>query len=95
MINIQGQNPTRKFISALGAGLAAPMAWIAAAQAADCPRKGTLGTSRILAVNAATTPRVGLKNFSQTLPLAEAARAHELGESGEIGGGKLVLIADG
>jgi NADPH:quinone reductase-like Zn-dependent oxidoreductase len=32
---------------------------------------------------------------SQTLPLAEAARAHELGESGQIGGGKLVLIADG
>jgi peptidoglycan/xylan/chitin deacetylase (PgdA/CDA1 family) len=69
MINIQGQNPTRKFISALGAGLAASMAWIAAAQAADCPRKGTLGTSRILAVNAATTPRVGLKSFPQTLPL--------------------------
>ena len=45
------------------------MAWIAAARAADCPRPGTLGTSRVLAVDAATTPRVGLKSFPQTLPL--------------------------
>ena len=47
------------------------MAWTAAAQAADCPRKDTLGTSRILKVDAATTPRVGLKSFPQTLPLAD------------------------
>ena len=47
------------------------MAWTAAAQAADCPRKDTLGTSRILKVEAATTPRVGLKSFPQTLPLAD------------------------
>ena len=59
---------------ALGAALVASMLWMAAAQAADCPRKGTLGTSRILAVDAATTPRVGLKNFPQTLPL----RDHEV-----------------
>jgi peptidoglycan/xylan/chitin deacetylase (PgdA/CDA1 family) len=51
--------------------LAAAVAWTAAAQAADCPRKGTLGTSRILSVDAASTPRVGLKNFPQTLPLAD------------------------
>ncbi len=42
-----------------------------AAKAADCPRKDTLGTSRILKVDAATTPRVGLKSFPQTLPLAD------------------------
>jgi peptidoglycan/xylan/chitin deacetylase (PgdA/CDA1 family) len=47
------------------------MAWIAAAQAADCPRPGTLGTSRILSVDAATTPRVGLKSFPETLPLGD------------------------
>jgi peptidoglycan/xylan/chitin deacetylase (PgdA/CDA1 family) len=41
------------------------------AQAADCPRKGALGTSRELVVDAATYPRVGLKNFPQTLPLAD------------------------
>ncbi|WP_375413229.1 polysaccharide deacetylase family protein [uncultured Bradyrhizobium sp.] len=45
------------------------IAGMTAVQAADCPRPGTLGTSRILAVNAAQTPRVGLKNFPQTLPL--------------------------
>lgn len=47
------------------------LVWSAAAHAADCPRKRTLGTSRILAVDAATTPRVGLKNFPQTLPLED------------------------
>ena len=47
------------------------MAGTAMAHAADCPRKGTLGPSRILAVDAATTPRVGLKNFPQTLPLED------------------------
>jgi NADPH:quinone reductase-like Zn-dependent oxidoreductase len=33
-------------------------------------------------------------NVSQTLALEQAARAHELGESGQIGGGKLVLSID-
>ena len=44
-----------------------------AASAPDgpCPRAGSLGTSRILGVDAATTPRVGLKSFSETLPLAD------------------------
>ena len=55
----------------LGAIVVASMAWSAAAMAADCPRKGTLGTSRILSVDAATNPRVGLKNFPQTLPLGD------------------------
>src|SRR6266481_10020934 len=61
-------------MNVLKAGVVATMAWIAAAQAADCPRQGTLGTSRILSVDAATTPRVGLKSFPQTLPL----RDHEV-----------------
>jgi peptidoglycan/xylan/chitin deacetylase (PgdA/CDA1 family) len=42
-----------------------------AVQAAECPRAGTLGTSRILEVDAASTPRVGLQSFPQTLPLAD------------------------
>jgi peptidoglycan/xylan/chitin deacetylase (PgdA/CDA1 family) len=50
------------------------LAWMTLAQAADCPRKGTLGTSRILRVDAATYPRVGTKNYPQTLPL----RDHEV-----------------
>jgi peptidoglycan/xylan/chitin deacetylase (PgdA/CDA1 family) len=41
------------------------------AKAADCPRADALGTSRILGVDAATTPRVGLKSFSETLPLED------------------------
>jgi len=47
------------------------IAWTAGAQAAQCPRPGTLGTSRVLSVDAASTPRVGLKSFRQTLPLAD------------------------
>jgi len=50
------------------------MAGIAAAQADECPRKDALGTSRVLEVDTATYPRVGLKSFPQTLPL----RDHEV-----------------
>jgi peptidoglycan/xylan/chitin deacetylase (PgdA/CDA1 family) len=57
-----------------GVALVALVAWTVAAQAADCPRKGALGTSRVLSVDAANTPRVGLKSFPQTLPL----RDHEV-----------------
>ncbi len=61
-------------MNALSASIVFATAWIAAAQAADCPRQGTLGTSRVLSVDAAITPRVGLKSFPQTLPL----RDHEV-----------------
>ncbi|GGI28654.1 polysaccharide deacetylase [Bradyrhizobium guangdongense] len=44
---------------------------IGSVAAADCPRKDALGTSRVLSVDARTTPRVGLKSFPQTLPLAD------------------------
>ncbi|TQF33262.1 polysaccharide deacetylase family protein [Bradyrhizobium sp. UNPA324] len=54
----------------LGAALAA-LAGIAATDAAECPRKAALGTFRVLSVDAKTTPRVGLKSFPQTLPLAD------------------------
>lgn len=55
----------------LKTALVALLASVAVAHAADCPRKGTLGTSRILTVDAQTFPRVGLKSFPQTLPLAD------------------------
>jgi peptidoglycan/xylan/chitin deacetylase (PgdA/CDA1 family) len=55
----------------LGLALAASMMWGMAAHAATCPRKDALGTSRILGVDAATTPRVGLNSFPQTLPLED------------------------
>ena len=53
------------------ASLVMAMTSIATAQATECPRPGTLGTSRVLAVDAASTPRVGLKSFPQTLPLSD------------------------
>ena len=53
-----------------GLALAALTA-IGSVKAADCPREDALGTSRILSVDAKTTPRVGLKSFPQTLALAD------------------------
>src|SRR5438874_7694269 len=62
---------TRNFSPALCAAAAAFMTFVATAQAAECSRKDALGTSRVLAVDAATYPRVGLKSFPQTLPLED------------------------
>src|SRR5258707_15710988 len=73
MINMRRPKQPRKFVKGPGAALVALVAWTVAAQAADCPRKGALGTSRVLSVDAANTPRGGLKSFPQTLPL----RGHE------------------
>jgi peptidoglycan/xylan/chitin deacetylase (PgdA/CDA1 family) len=56
---------------ALRVAIIALVACTSVAQGAECPRAGTLGTSRILAVDAAHTPRVGLKSFPQTLPLED------------------------
>src|SRR5260370_34118608 len=71
MTKMRQRKRARKFMNLLVATVVASMAWSAAAVAADCPREGTLGTSRILSVDAATNPRVGLKNFPQTLPLED------------------------
>ena len=54
-----------------GAALLALLAWMSAAPAAECPRDEALGTSRTLAIDAATYPRVGLISFPQTLPLED------------------------
>src|SRR6202034_2808885 len=69
MLNIYAQKPTLTFANLLAAILIVSMGWMAAARAAGCPRPGTLGTSRVLAVDAAATPRGGLKSFPPTLPL--------------------------
>jgi peptidoglycan/xylan/chitin deacetylase (PgdA/CDA1 family) len=66
----------QKQISASALALAILLASIAAAPASDsqasgCPHKGALGTARILAVDPAATPRVGLKSFPQSLPLKD------------------------
>ena len=60
---------TRYLSAALCAAVAALIASVAAAKAGECPRKDALGTSRVLTVDAAALPRVGLKSFPQTLPL--------------------------
>lgn len=54
-------------LTALAGGMAAAPG---PAFAGDCP-PGALGTSRVLSVDAQSTPRVGLKSFPQTLPLAD------------------------
>src|SRR5712672_2111817 len=71
MTKMRQRKRARKLTNLVGATLAASMAWSVATRAADCPRNGTLGTSRILSVDAAATPRVGLKSFPQTLPLED------------------------
>ncbi|WP_342733887.1 polysaccharide deacetylase family protein [Bradyrhizobium sp. B117] len=52
------------------AGLAL-LAGTAVTDASSCNRRDALGTARVLAVDAALFPRVGLKNFPETLPLAD------------------------
>jgi peptidoglycan/xylan/chitin deacetylase (PgdA/CDA1 family) len=60
---------TRHFSAALFTAAATLMTFVPAAEGGECPRKDALGTSRVLAVEAASLPRVGLKSFPQTLPL--------------------------
>src|SRR5690242_21859771 len=62
---------TLNFTATLCAAAALLMTCIADAPAAECPRKDALGTSRVLAVDPAAWPRVGLKSFPQTLPLED------------------------
>ena len=62
---------TGKSVKTLCAAVAALFATIMAAHAAECARKDALGTSRVLVVDPATSPRVGLKSFPQTLPLED------------------------
>src|ERR1700726_3799989 len=75
MTKMRREKSARKFMNAAMGGLVASIVLSivlgAAAQATQCPRAGTLGTSRTLKVDAATTPQVGLKSFPQTLPLAD------------------------
>src|ERR1700744_508677 len=70
MPNVRRQTMARRPGRVSAAGLAI-LAWAAAAHAADCPRKGTLGTSRIMTVDPATWPRIGRRDFAQTLPLGD------------------------
>jgi peptidoglycan/xylan/chitin deacetylase (PgdA/CDA1 family) len=55
----------------LKAAVVALIASTVVAQAAECPRPDKAGTARVLTVDPATTPRVGLQSFPQTLPLQD------------------------
>jgi len=55
----------------LRAALLSLLASVSVANAADCPRKDALGTSRVMTVDPQAFPRVGLKSFPQSLPLAD------------------------
>ncbi|MBR0874710.1 polysaccharide deacetylase family protein [Bradyrhizobium tropiciagri] len=46
-----------------------PAVPVGSARAAECTRDDALGTARVMEVDPATYPRVGLKSFPQTLPL--------------------------
>ena len=63
-----------RFHFLVAAGVIAVTALIAlspSADAADCANKNALGTARTMTVDAKTYPRIGLKSFPQTLPLAD------------------------
>lgn len=62
---------TANSIKTLYTAAAVLFATILAAQATECARKDALGTSRVLVVDPATSPRVGLKSFPKTLPLED------------------------
>src|SRR6516164_3856121 len=74
MPKMSGAKSVATPIRSTAAALLMSLGCVAATHAADCPRKGVLGTSRVLAVDPAKFPRVGLKSFAQTLPL----RDHEV-----------------
>jgi peptidoglycan/xylan/chitin deacetylase (PgdA/CDA1 family) len=66
--------PIEKCVLGIALALVTALACSVRANAEGCPRKGTLGTYRTLKIDAASYPRVGLKNYPQTLPL----RDHEV-----------------
>ena len=74
MPNIEGYQKGRGLIRLAAAALLMSLWTSATAHAAGCPRKGTLGTSRTLKVDAVSFPQIGLKSFPQSLPL----RDHEV-----------------
>ena len=58
-------------MTVLRAALLSFVASVSIASAAECPRKDALGTSRVMTVDPQAFPRVGLKSFPHTLPLAD------------------------
>ena len=59
MPNMRRLETARSLTRAVGAALLISLAWIEIAYAKDCPRQETLGTSRILKVDAVSFPQIG------------------------------------
>src|SRR5580704_11007730 len=74
MLKMRRRDLPRNLIRASALALVISLTGATLARAAECPRKDMLGTSRTLAVDVVSFPRVGLKSFPQTLPL----RDHEV-----------------
>src|ERR1700736_3105926 len=70
MPNVRRQTMARRPGRASAAVLAM-LVWAAAAQAPDCPHRGTLGTSRVMTVDPAIWPRISRRDFAQILPLGD------------------------
>ncbi|UWU89914.1 polysaccharide deacetylase family protein [Bradyrhizobium sp. CB1015] len=71
MLRLRWTSTMTGALAATVIGTAATVIGTAETEAAECPRKDALGTSRVLRVDPKTYPRVGLKSFPQTLPLAD------------------------
>ncbi|MFK4382357.1 MULTISPECIES: polysaccharide deacetylase family protein [unclassified Bradyrhizobium] len=71
MLRLRWTSTMAGALAATIGGTAATVIGAAETKAAECPRKDALGTSRVLSVDPKTYPRVGLKSFPQTLPLAD------------------------
>jgi peptidoglycan/xylan/chitin deacetylase (PgdA/CDA1 family) len=61
----------RKLTQVPGLALMIALLAVTASHADDCPYKDSLGTSRVLKVDAISFPQVGSKSFPQTLPLGD------------------------
>lgn len=71
MRNVDERWPCLTSAIRLGAALLLIAASSVQVQAVECPRQDALGTARVMTVDAATFPRIGLANFAETLPLAD------------------------
>jgi peptidoglycan/xylan/chitin deacetylase (PgdA/CDA1 family) len=85
----------RRVLVNVASALCLSAALVASAQAAECPRADALGTSRVIAVDAAATPRVGSKGF-QALPLRdrEVVLTFDDGPSPLTDGGVLAALTE-
>ena len=79
----------------LASALCLSVALVASTQAAECPRDDALGTSRVIAVDAAATPRAGSNGF-QALPLGnrEVVLTFDDGPSPATDGKVLAALAE-